>query len=98
MIRILIVVSLVSFAACTKPPAPPAAAEPAHAAPTARPGPHEDWCAEHAVPESQCTRCNPKLTPAFQATGDWCEEHALPKTQCTKCDPGLKVARPPKGS
>jgi hypothetical protein len=70
----------------------------AHAAATAKPGSHEDWCGEHNVPESQCTRCNKKLEAAFKATGDWCNEHGLPKSQDTKCDPNLKIVRPPKGN
>lgn len=60
------------------------------------PGSHEDWCGEHAVPESQCTRCNPKLIAAFKATGDWCAEHNLPESQCLLCHPDLKIVRPPK--
>lgn len=67
----------------------------AHAA-KATPGSHEDWCTEHAVPESQCTRCNPTLSAAFKATADWCEEHALPESQCHACNPGLQIERPPK--
>lgn len=61
------------------------------------PGSHEDWCGEHAVPESQCTRCNPSLIPAFKATGDWCKEHNLPESQCLICNPELEIVRPPKG-
>ncbi|MEJ7598406.1 MAG: hypothetical protein WKG01_10890 [Kofleriaceae bacterium] len=68
----------------------------AHAPTDVVPGSHEDWCAEHAVPESQCTRCNPDLTAAFKATNDWCEEHGLPESQCLKCNPDLKIVRPPK--
>lgn len=64
----------------------------------AKPGSYEDWCGEHAVPESKCTKCNPKLVPAFKASNDWCEEHSLPESQCTKCNPDLKIVRPPKGS
>lgn len=73
-------------------------AEPAgqHAPAQAKPGSHEDWCGEHEVPESQCTRCNPSLSAAFQATGDWCKEHGLPESQCKKCNPSLKIVRPPK--
>lgn len=67
-----------------------------HAAKNVVPGSHEDWCVEHAVPESQCTRCDPSLTAAFKATGDWCEEHGLPESQCLKCNPDLKIVRPPK--
>lgn len=70
----------------------------AHAPSNVKPGSHEDWCGEHAVPESQCSRCNPELIPAFKATGDWCAEHGLPESQCLKCNPDLKIVRPPKGS
>jgi len=69
-----------------------------HAASTAKPGSYEDWCEEHGVPESQCTRCNPELIPAFKATKDWCPEHGVPESQCLKCNPELKIVRPPKGS
>jgi hypothetical protein len=87
-------------AGCTKEKKSPPAAAPAatvqHAAAGVKPGSHEDWCAEHAVPESQCTRCNPELVAAFKATNDWCEEHGLPESQCLKCNPDLKIVRPPK--
>ena len=93
----------------SRPTAPAPAAEPKraalapapgpeHAAAGVKPGSYEDWCEEHQVPESQCTRCNPALTPAFKATGDWCEEHGVPESQCTRCNPNLKITRPPKGS
>ena len=84
--------------AAAKPAQPAGAtAQPAqHAAAAVKPGSHEDWCGEHAVAESQCTRCNAELTPAFKATGDWCEEHGLPESQCLKCNPDLKIVRPPK--
>lgn len=83
-------------------PQPAAAAQApanaAHAPDGVKPGSHEDWCGEHQVPESQCSRCNPELIPAFKATGDWCAEHGLPESQCLKCNPDLKIVRPPKGS
>lgn len=69
-----------------------------HAPANVVPGSHEDWCEEHQVPESQCTRCNADLIAAFKATGDWCEEHGLPESQCLKCNPELKIVRPPPGS
>ena len=69
-----------------------------HGAAGAKPGSHEDWCGEHAVPEAQCSRCNKSLVPAFQASGDWCAEHSVPQSQCLKCNPDLKIVRPPKGS
>jgi hypothetical protein len=68
-----------------------------HSAEGAVPGSHEDWCGEHAVPESKCTRCDPALAAAFKATGDWCAEHGLPESQCLQCNPELKIVRPPKG-
>jgi len=81
----------VSFAAAAPTPA---AAE--HAAAGVQAGTHADWCAEHAVPESMCTRCNPALVPAFKATNDWCAAHGLPASQCLVCNPDLKIERPPK--
>ena len=65
-----------------------------HAASGVAPGSHDDWCGEHAVHESQCSRCNPELTAAFKATGDWCEEHGVPESQCLQCNPDLKIVRP----
>jgi cobalt-zinc-cadmium efflux system membrane fusion protein len=48
-----------------------------------------DWCAEHAVPESECTKCNPELIAQFKASGDWCAGHDLPESHCRLCNPGL---------
>ena len=91
---------VVSAAACSKSTdaAPAAAKGDTHASASVKPGSHEDWCGEHAVPESQCTRCNPALIAAFKATSDWCAEHGVPESQCLKCHPDLKIVRPPKGS
>lgn len=102
--------SVFAAAACSKESAPSSGAPAAekagkteqkasgHAPTGVKPGSHEDWCAEHAVPESQCTRCNPELIPAFKATNDWCQEHGLPESQCTICNPEIKIKRPPKGA
>ncbi|MFH2056897.1 MAG: efflux RND transporter periplasmic adaptor subunit [bacterium] len=49
-----------------------------------------DWCAEHSVPESACTRCNPDLIEQFKAAGDWCAGHELPESHCRLCNPGLE--------
>jgi hypothetical protein len=101
--RSLLVLTLAvgAVTACSKDEgtkkAPPAG-EKIHAPAGVKPGSHEDWCAEHEVPESQCTRCNPDLIPAFKATNDWCEEHGLPESQCKICNPQLEIVRPPKGS
>jgi hypothetical protein len=71
------------------------ASGPGHAAAGMKPGSHEDWCGEHQVPESLCTRCNPSLIAAFKASNDWCAEHDLPESQCQICNPELKIVRPP---
>jgi hypothetical protein len=106
-IRPLIAIALAALAlgttSCSKDTGPtkpePAAEQPkpgGHAPANVKPGSYEDWCEEHQVPESQCTRCNKDLIPAFKATSDWCEEHGVPESQCTKCNPSLKIVRPPK--
>ncbi len=68
----------------------------AHAPASVVPGSYEDWCGEHQVAESLCSRCNPGLIPAFKASNDWCAEHGLPESQCLACNPDLKIVRPPK--
>lgn len=88
----LAVTTIVAVAACK----PTDTQEPAHAPTTVVPGSYEDWCGEHGVPESQCTRCHAELIPAFKATNDWCAEHGLPESHCTKCNPTLVIARPPR--
>lgn len=100
--RILItLIVTVGLAGCSKDKAEPSKStatqtEKSEAKKDVKPGSHEDWCEEHAVPESQCTLCDPKLAAAFKATGDWCVEHNLPESQCRKCNPDLKIVRPPK--
>ncbi|MHC4577805.1 MAG: efflux RND transporter periplasmic adaptor subunit [Planctomycetota bacterium] len=54
-----------------------------------------DWCAEHGVAESACTRCDPSLVASFKARGDWCAEHDLPESQCPACQPGLLAPTSP---
>ena len=95
----LILCSLIFVGSCSKessPAASPGAATQQHGSETAVPGSYEDWCGEHQVAESKCTRCDPSLVAAFKATGDWCAEHGLPESQCLKCNPELKIVRPPK--
>ncbi len=67
--------------------------EPVDSAGLGRIGDPIDWCAEHGLPESMCTLCNPELTAGFQASGDWCAEHALPESVCPLCNP----MEPPPG-
>jgi len=81
---------------CASPPGsrePPAAAgaTPGAGAPTGtveKAAPSGDWCAEHGVPESACTKCKPALIAKFQAAGDWCAEHGFPESVCPLCGHG----------
>jgi hypothetical protein len=95
----VILFSLVFVGSCSKE-SPPAAGQDAatqqHGSSNAAPGSDEDWCGEHQVAESKCTRCDPSLVAAFKATNDWCAEHGLPESQCLKCNPELKIVRPSK--
>lgn len=59
-------------------------------------GTFADWCVEHSVPESGCTKCNPALIPEFKAKGDWCSEHQIPESVDRICHPGLTFAQEPK--
>lgn len=74
-----------------------ASSGPVHGAPGAKAGSHEDWCGEHEVPESQCTRCDKELIPAFKASSDWCAAHGLPESHCRACNPNLEIRRPSGG-
>ncbi|MDH5492609.1 MAG: efflux RND transporter periplasmic adaptor subunit [Myxococcales bacterium] len=74
--------------------AEPSAADSAHSPQGTLPGSPEDWCGEHQVPESRCTRCNPSLIAGFEASGDWCEEHGMPESVCPICNP----QQPPPGA
>ena len=101
MFRFLLLATLVACGGSPEPAPqtdaqPQKAASAKHAGADVVPGSHEDWCGEHAVAESQCTRCNKELIPAFKATGDWCPEHGLPESQCLACNPDLVIERPPK--
>ena len=50
-----------------------------------------DWCREHGVPESICTRCDESLIAGYKEKGDWCEPHGLPHSQCFECRPELEA-------
>lgn len=50
-----------------------------------------DWCPEHDVPESICTRCNAGLVDSFKSKCDWCAKHELPNSQCFTCHPELEA-------
>jgi len=47
----------------------------------------DDWCAEHALPESMCTKCHPELVERYKAAGDFCAGHGLPESVCPLCHP-----------
>jgi hypothetical protein len=80
-------------AACSKEPAPPPATnEPsAPVTPLIQKKEASDWCGEHGVPESICTRCNAELVASFKAKNDWCAKHELPDSQCLVCHPELQA-------
>lgn len=89
---------MVLFAGCKEDPKPVAPQNQPKAATTQTATkpiiPHvhlNDWCPEHGVPESVCTRCNEELIPAFKKKGDWCEKHQLPDSQCLIDHPELKA-------
>ena len=50
-----------------------------------------DWCVEHGVPESLCSRCDTSLAAKFQQKGDWCKEHNRPESQCFICRPDAEA-------
>lgn len=50
----------------------------------------DGWCAEHLVPESECTLCHPELIAEFKRSGDWCAGHDLPESHCRLCNPGIE--------
>ena len=55
----------------------------------------KDWCGEHGVPESKCTKCNPELITKFVQAGDYCREHGFPQSVCPICQG--KTSFPPEG-
>lgn len=90
----LILAALLTCACGNSPDAPQPAASAQPAAPKAplvQKPVVADWCKEHGVPESVCTRCNAELIARFQARGDWCKEHGLPESQCIACRPELEA-------
>lgn len=75
----------------SQPAAPaPAKTSPTPAAPLVKKQEAADWCGEHGVPESICSRCNESLVAGFKAKGDWCKEHNVAESQCFSCNPKLE--------
>jgi len=54
-----------------------------------------DWCAEHRVPESECTLCNPGLAETFKASGQLVRRTQSPESHCRRCDPFLTFPQEP---
>lgn len=78
---------LVVVVGCMKP-------TPATEAPKKDKSEHEDWwCAEHGVPEDECTMCkgnNDRAFKAAKAKGELCPKHQdRSKSQCFECNPEL---------
>jgi hypothetical protein len=88
-LRMLACWSLLLVAGCTHETESVAPQPAAPVAPLVEKRELADWCGEHGVPESVCTRCNPKLIASFQQKGDWCKKHELPDSQCIACHPEL---------
>lgn len=48
------------------------------------------WCAEHGIPEAECSMCSPKVAAEFKKKGDWCDKHDRALSQCFICKPERK--------
>jgi hypothetical protein len=49
-----------------------------------------DWCVEHGVPESVCSRCSKEAATEAKKKEDWCKKHGRAESQCFVCHPELK--------
>src|SRR5262245_53240481 len=46
-------------------------------------GKHDHWwCAEHGIPEEECSMCSSAVEKECKARGDWCDKHDRAKSQC----------------
>lgn len=97
LLRIAFAAAMFGLAGCGQnaaPPQPAAQATPAgHDHEPAPADAHDHggwWCAEHGVPEAECSQCDAKVAAAFQKKGDWCKEHDRARSQCFICDPKAK--------
>jgi hypothetical protein len=50
----------------------------------------EWWCAEHGIPEEECSMCSAKVEKECKARGDWCDKHNRALSQCFICNPRRK--------
>lgn len=49
------------------------------------------WCAEHGIPEEECTMCSSDAAAKCKEKGDWCKEHGRADSQCFICHPELEA-------
>jgi hypothetical protein len=49
------------------------------------------WCAEHGLPEEECSLCSTEVAEKLKAKGDWCKEHDRAESQCFICHPELEA-------
>lgn len=89
---LLAATSLLAWApGCSEKSQPPSPA-PSLSVQAKRAAASEPWCEEHGVPESKCTKCNPRLVAQFIEAGDYCREHGYPESVCPHCKPELVKA------
>ena len=50
----------------------------------------EWWCAEHGIPEEECSMCSEAYAKKCKDKGDWCAKHDRADSQCFICHPELK--------
>ena len=88
---VVVSVCALAFAGCGKQgdgsSSPPAEKKTSATADDAKDPSAEWWCAEHGVPEAECSICNSKVAAKCKEKGDWCEEHQRAESQCFLCDP-----------
>ena len=48
------------------------------------------WCAEHGIPEEECSMCSTKAAEKFEKDDDWCKKHDRADSQCFICHPERK--------
>ena len=87
-ISVTIVLSVIT-AGCQRAGGPEAAPTPTQVSDAAKEGSEHGgwWCAEHGVPEEECSMCSTEAAAKFKEKGDWCKEHNRAESQCFKCDP-----------
>lgn len=48
------------------------------------------WCADHGIPEHECSLCSDAVAKECKAKGDWCKEHERAESQCFFCKPARR--------